>query len=119
MPVTVDTLKFSKRLQAAGMPASQAEAFAEAFGEAAGEGLASKQDISELRLEMAGQIADLREQIAGLRQQIAGLQQQITGLREQMATKADLAELRADLIRWNVGTIIAAMAVFAAIVKLL
>jgi|SRR6266478_4581071 hypothetical protein len=112
MPVTVDTLKFSKRLQAAGMPASQAEAFAEAFGEAAGEGLATKQDIGELRLEMAGQIADLRQQLADLRQQI-------TGVREQMATKADLAELRADLIKWNVGTIIAAMAVFAAIVKLL
>jgi hypothetical protein len=33
------------------------------------------------------------------------------------ATKADLANLKAELIMWNVGTIIAMTAVFAAIVK--
>ncbi len=45
---------------------------------------------------------------------------------DDLATITDIAELRTDLawlearvIRWNVGTIIAAMAVFAAIVKLL
>jgi hypothetical protein len=51
-----------------------------------------------------------------------------TETREALATKADLNELRielraamaqleATLIRWNVGTIIAMTAVFAAIVK--
>ncbi|HVA68596.1 MAG TPA: hypothetical protein VNF45_04735 [Candidatus Binataceae bacterium] len=35
------------------------------------------------------------------------------------ATRADLSELKADLIKWNVGTIIAMTAVFAVIVKLL
>ena len=38
---------------------------------------------------------------------------------DYLATKADLAELKAELIKWNVGTIIAMTAVFAAIVKLL
>jgi hypothetical protein len=39
--------------------------------------------------------------------------------RQDLATKADLAQLESRLIRWNVGTIIAITAVFAAIVKLL
>lgn len=33
--------------------------------------------------------------------------------------KAELAELRADLIKWNVGALIAMTGIFAAIVKLL
>jgi hypothetical protein len=37
----------------------------------------------------------------------------------RLATKTDLAQLESRLIRWNVGTIIAMTAVFAAIVKLL
>jgi hypothetical protein len=39
--------------------------------------------------------------------------------REHLATKADLAELKADLIKWNVGTLIAMTGLFTAIVKLL
>jgi hypothetical protein len=38
---------------------------------------------------------------------------------ERCATKVDFSDLRAELIKWNVGTIIAMTAVFAAIVKLL
>ncbi len=38
--------------------------------------------------------------------------------KEQLATKADLAELKAELIKWNVGTMIAMTGIFAAIVKL-
>jgi hypothetical protein len=39
-------------------------------------------------------------------------------LKEQLATKADLVELKAELIKWNVGTMIAMTGIFAAIVKL-
>jgi hypothetical protein len=38
--------------------------------------------------------------------------------KEQLATKADLVELKAELIKWNVGTMIAMTGIFAAIVKL-
>jgi len=37
---------------------------------------------------------------------------------EQMATKADLAEAKTEIIKWNVGTILAATALAAAMVKL-
>ena len=39
--------------------------------------------------------------------------------REHLATKADLAELKADLIKWNMGTLMAMTGLFAAIVKFL
>ena len=39
--------------------------------------------------------------------------------KDQLATKADLAELKAELIKWTAGTMIAMTGIFAAIVKLL
>jgi hypothetical protein len=39
-------------------------------------------------------------------------------LKEQVATKADLAELKAELIKWNIGTMTAMTGIFTAIVKL-
>lgn len=37
--------------------------------------------------------------------------------RTNLATKADLAELKADLIKWNVGAMAILTAIFAAIVR--
>lgn len=39
--------------------------------------------------------------------------------KEDLATKGDLAELKADLIKWNVGTLIATTALFSTLVTLL
>jgi hypothetical protein len=58
--ITFNTLKFAKRLEAAGLSAAQAEAEANALQDALEEsGLATKQDISELRLEMRETKADI------------------------------------------------------------
>ncbi len=38
---------------------------------------------------------------------------------EILATKTDLANLRADIIKWNTGTLLAATGLFALIVKLI
>ena len=38
---------------------------------------------------------------------------------EVLATKTDFANLRADIIRWNTGTLLAATGLFALIVKLI
>jgi hypothetical protein len=38
--------------------------------------------------------------------------------RTDLATKADLAELKVDLIKWNVGAMAVLTAIFAAIVRL-
>jgi len=38
--------------------------------------------------------------------------------RTELATKADLAELKADIIKWNVGAMAVLTAIFAAIIRL-
>jgi len=52
----IDTLKFPRRLQEAGVPPKQAEAEAEAIQEVLETATATKSDIAELK----GQIATLR-----------------------------------------------------------
>ena len=37
----------------------------------------------------------------------------------QLTTKADLAEAKTEIIKWRIGTMLAAVGLFAAIVKLL
>jgi hypothetical protein len=61
--ITFDTLKFAKRLEAAGMPTPQAEAFAEAFRDATGEELVTK-DFLKAEIESAK--TDLVKWIAGM-----------------------------------------------------
>ena len=68
--VTLDTLKFTKRLEAAGPPSAQAEAIAEAFGEATGTELVTK-DYLKAEIETAKN--DLIKWIAGLLLAQAGL----------------------------------------------
>jgi hypothetical protein len=50
---TFDTLKFAKRLEAAGVSAKQAEATAEAFAEATSQELATKADLAPPEARLA------------------------------------------------------------------
>ena len=61
--VTFDTLKFAKKLEAAGLPTPQAEAIAEAFREATSEELVTR-DYLDARLEAAK--GDIIKWVAGL-----------------------------------------------------
>ena len=61
--ITFDTLKFVKRLEAAGMTALQAEALAEAFRDATGEELVTK---DYLKAEIEAAKNDLVKWIAGM-----------------------------------------------------
>lgn len=53
MTILFDTLKFSRRLQAGGVPLAQANAFAEALSEATADDLATKTDIANLQAAIA------------------------------------------------------------------
>jgi hypothetical protein len=59
--MAIDTLKFARRLQDAGVPPKQAEAEAEAIQEALDTATATKSDIVELR----GEITTLRMELMG------------------------------------------------------
>lgn len=61
--VTFDTLKFAKKLEAAGMSAPQAEAIADAFREATSEQLVTR-DYLDARLEAVK--GDMIKWVAGL-----------------------------------------------------
>jgi hypothetical protein len=69
--------------------------------------LATKPDLTELRLTLH---ADLAEINLTLRADLAKV---------NLTLRADLAEVKADLIKWNLGALVAMTGIFAAIVKLL
>lgn len=59
MATIIDTLEYSKKLKAAGVPELQAEAQAEALSKLASEELATKKDIEDLRRELQTTIREL------------------------------------------------------------
>jgi hypothetical protein len=80
--------------------------------------LATKPDLTELRLTLRADLAevnltlhaDLAEVNLTLRAELAKV---------NLTLRADLAEVKADLIKWNLGALVAMTGIFAAIVKLL
>jgi len=125
--VAFDTLKLARKLRDAGMPAEQAEAVAEAEAEALGEfvmaHLATKDDIAELKQEIAGVRGEVAKVRSELKQEIAEvrseLKQDIAEVRSEL--KQDIAEVRTEVaglkaqivaqgnrhIMWSIGTMIA------------
>ncbi len=122
-----------------------AEAEAEALTDFVLQNLATKSDIAEVKKEIGGvrselkqDIAELHQEIAGVRselkQDIAELHQEIAGVRSEL--KQDIAELRSEVstlrseiladirreittaTRWNVGTMIALVALTLAVLRL-
>ncbi len=102
-----------------------------------------KRDIEVLRQETKTSIAGVRRDIEALRLEtktsIAGVQRDIEALRQEtkadiealrlgtkadmealrLGTKADMAEVKADLLKWMMGALIAQGGVVVALLKLL
>ena len=141
--IAFDTLEFVKRLRAANFSEAQAEAMVEAIAAVVTEQLATKADIAELRRELGGDINELRRYLeagleagrSNLETQNAALRRdleaQIEGVRRDLeaqieGVRHDVAELRREIkeseyrvtIRLG-GMLAAAIAVVAALVKLL
>ena len=104
---TFDTLAAVRNLEKAGMGTSQAEAVTETIRIAVFQGVATKEDIGELRTESRTDIGEVRTElkadIAELRTEIAVLRADmnagIDGLRGEM--KEDHARLRADFEKFR------------------
>ena len=64
--VTFDTLKFAKRLEAAGVSAQQAEATAEAFAEATSQELATKADLALLEARLSAKIEAVESKLEAM-----------------------------------------------------
>ncbi len=87
-PVAFDTLKLAQRLEAAGLPARQAQDVASALSETIGEAVVTREYL-DLRLgEMRSEL-DLR----------------LGEIRAVMATKAELAEAKGEIMKWMFGAV--------------
>ena len=114
---TFDTLAAVRNLEKAGMGTSQAEAVTETIRVAVFQGVATKEDLAELRAATREDLAELRGE---LKADIGEVKAEIAELRA--ATREDLAELRTELeklradLTWRmvlaVGTL---LAIFAAL----
>ena len=111
---TFDTLAAVRNLEKAGMGTSQAEAVTETIRIAVFQGVATKEDIGELRTESRTDIAEVRTEIAELRTElkadIADVRTEIAVLRADMNAgidglrgelKEDHARLRADFEKFR------------------
>ena len=94
--VTFDTHRFVKNLTACGFTERQAEVLAEEQVNLLESNLATKADIEDLRLSTKADIENLR-----------------------LSTKADIAAVKADLLKWMIGAMIAQGGLIVALVELL
>lgn len=90
--LTLDTLKYAKRLKAAGVAPEQAEAQAEALAEVCEAGGAELVTRADLKEQITVLRSELQEQLTGMRGE---MQENATSLRAEM--KETTASLRFDL----------------------
>jgi hypothetical protein len=98
-----DTLKLAESLQASGFTVDQARGAATALAEAITEGAASKDDIK-----------DVRNDIAGLRKELSS---EIGGLRKEFSGEIELA--KRDLKIWFGSTLVVAVGILLAAIRYL
>ena len=123
--IAFDTHRFVKHLTASGFTEQQAEALASEQVNLLNSNLATKADIESLRQETKAEIQSVKAEIDSLRQEtkasIDSLRQEtkasIDSLRQE--TKADIESVKADLLKWMFGALIAQGGQIVALVKLL
>lgn len=128
----IDTLKFSRKLVAAGMAPAAAEAIAEAFIDVDTSELATKQDLGVLKHELKQDVAEVRQELTVVKQDIATVRQELkrdiaavkAELQAQIhalkaATKADLRDLENRLVIKMGGMMVGALAILTALMRLM
>ena len=141
----IDTHKAVTRLETAGLSRQTAEAVVEIFDTASNvatadlfsrmdalsekqQTLATKDDLKSLANKMGdltGRVdhiekrADHIEKNMATRDDVERIGQRLDHIEKNMATKGELAEIKVDIIRWNIGLIIAFAALMIALAKLL
>ncbi|AHF73156.1 hypothetical protein SOPEG_0608 [Candidatus Sodalis pierantonius str. SOPE] len=87
--VAFDTLKFVKKLELAGVPAKQAEAFSEAVREShEAVDVATKRDLEDVRKDLSAEIANVRKDLSA----------DIANVRKEMDARFDKVDARFDKI---------------------
>lgn len=135
----IDTHKAVTRLETTGMSRQTAEAVVEIFdtvANAAATDLATKADLGAVAADVQGlrdtvqhlngrvqdldnRMRNLEDGVQHLNDRMRNLEDRVVVLERTMATKSDLAEVKTDIIRWNVGLMLTVAAVIIAAVKLI
>ena len=112
--IAFDTHQFVKRLTEHGFTEEQAEALANEQVALLNSNLTTKADIAIVQRDIDALRQATKTDIEALRQATkAGIESL------QQATKADIATLKADLLKWMFGAMIAQGGLIVALVKLL
>ena len=101
--IAFDTHRFVKRLTDSGFTEKQAETLAEEHVALLNDNLATKADIAAVQADIEALRLETKADIETLR----------------LAAKADLAAVKADLLKWMFGAMIAQGGLIVALVKLL
>ena len=134
--IAFDTHRFVKHLTASGFTEQQAEALASEQVNLLNSNLATKADIESVKAEIEALRQETKAGIDSLRQEtkagIDSLRQEtkaeIEALRQEtkasidslrQETKADIESVKADLLKWMFGAMIAQGGLIVALVKLL
>ena len=123
--IAFDSHRFVKHLTASGFTEQQAEALASEQVNLLNSNLATKAEIESVKAEIEALRQETKAGIDSLRQEtkagIDSLRQEtkasIDSLRQE--TKADIESVKADLLKWMFGAMIAQGGLIVALVKLL
>jgi hypothetical protein len=94
--MTIDTLEYVKKLEAAGMERRQAEAHAEALRGVVVPELATRQDLKDLATELRTEMGQLRSDLGAEIGQVRG---EMGQMRSDLRT--EIGQLRADM--WKIA----------------
>ena len=101
MEPAFDTLAYTRRLKAAGLDGTLAEAHAEALHAAFNEGVATKADMRDIRSDMRDIRSDMRElksDLANVKDDLANVKDDLANVKDDLANvKDDLANVKGDL----------------------
>ena len=112
--IAFDTHRFVKHLTASGFTEQQAEALASEQVNLLNSNLATKADIESVKAEIEALRQETKAGIEALRQETKA---DNASLRQE--TKADIESVKADLLKWMFGAMIAQGGLIVALVKLL
>lgn len=90
--VAFDTLKFVKKLELAGVPAKQAEAFSEAVREShEAVDVATKRDLEDAKKEVLSQVTAVKRDLEDVRKDLSA---EIANVRKEMDARFDKVDAR-------------------------
>ena len=124
---TFDTLEAANSLEDTGFSRTQAEAVVSAIKTAVNKTVATKTDLGVLEGSMHGEFKAVRGEMKSefkavrgeMKSEFKTMRGEINVIKETMAAKTDLVAVKADVLIWMFGALIAQGGLIVALIKLL